>query len=86
MLDSISPELALVLPEDQRAAAIRGLPAPQIWTPGPLGERVLPARAARAVVASALLYFGAKLVWTVGTAALYVLAAVLIVVVLTLLF
>ena len=86
MLDSISPELALVLPDDQRAAAIRALPAPQIWAPGPLGDAALPARAVRAIVASALLYFGAKLLWTVGTAALYVLAAVVIVVVLTLLF
>ena len=86
MLDSISPEIALVLPDAQRAAAISALPEAPIWTPGPLGEPVLPPRTTQAIVASALLYFGAKLLLTVGTAALYVLAAVVIVAVLTLLF
>jgi hypothetical protein len=115
MPTSLSPELVLVLPESQRAAAIRALPMPEVWSPGPLGppERVArnggairvlarpriwspgpvapSAQVARSgatssLVANALLYFGAKLVWTIGAAALYVLAAVAIVVVLTLLF
>lgn len=88
MPTSLSPELVLVLPEAQRAAAIRALPTPEFWSPGPLGPpmRVARAAATHVLVANALLYFGAKLVWTIGTAALYVLAAVAIVVVLTLLF
>jgi hypothetical protein len=113
MSTSLSPELVLVLPESQRAAAIQALPMPEIWSPGPLGPPLQLARtgmawsgmaqsgvgqssvarssvarsgATSALVANALLYFGAKLVWTIGTAALYVLAAVAIVVVLTLLF
>jgi hypothetical protein len=88
MPTSLSPELVLVLPESQRAAAIQALPMPEVWSPGPLGPPMRAARsgATNVLVANALLYFGAKLVWTIGTAALYVLAAVAIVVVLTLLF
>lgn len=88
MSTSLSPELVLVLPESQRAAAIRALPLPEVWSPGPLGPplRVARSRATNVLVANALLYFGAKLVWTIGTAALYVLALVAVVVVLSLLF
>ena len=88
MSTSLSPELVLVLPESQRAAAIRALPMPEVWSPGPLGPPVRVARrgATNVLVANALLYFGAKLVWTIGTAALYVLALVAVVVVLSLLF
>ena len=88
MPTSLSPELVLVLPETQRAAAIQALPMPEFWHPGPLGPpiRVARAGATHVLVGNALLYFGAKLVWTIGTAALYVLALVAIVVVLTLLF
>jgi hypothetical protein len=88
MPTSLSPELVLVLPDEQRAAAIRALPMPEIWSPGPLGPpaRALRTGSTRGLVANALLYFAAKLLWTIGTAALYVLAAVAIVVVLTLLF
>ena len=88
MSTSLSPELVLVLPESQRAAAIRALPLPEVWSPGPLGPplRVARSRTTNVLVANALLYFGAKLVWTIGTAALYVLALVAVVVVLSLLF
>ena len=88
MPTSLSPELVLVLPDEQRAEAIRALPLPEFWSPGPLGPpaRTLRTSSTRALVANALLYFAAKLLWTIGTAALYVLAAVAIVVVLTLLF
>ena len=88
MSTSLSPELVLVLPESQRAAAIRALPLPEVWSPGPLGPplRVARSGATNVLVANALLYFGAKLVWTIGTAALYVLALVAVVVVLSLLF
>jgi hypothetical protein len=84
----LSPELVLVLPESQRAAAIRALPMPEVWSPEPLGPpmRVTRGLATNVLVANALLYFGARLVWTIATAALYVMAAVAIVVVLTLLF
>jgi hypothetical protein len=88
MPTSLSPELVLVLPESQRAAAIQALPMPEVWSPGPLGPplRVAQRGTTHSLVANALLYFGAKLVWTIASAALYVLAAVAIVVVLTLLF
>ena len=89
MPTSLSPELVLVLPEAQRAVAIRALPMPELWSPGPLGPPV-PVRVARTaathiLLGNALLYFVARLLWMIGTAALYVLAAVAIVVVLTLL-
>jgi hypothetical protein len=88
MPTTLSPELVLVLPDAQRAAAIQALPMPEVWNPAPLGlpSRVVSAPATRALVATALLYFATKLLWTLGTAALYVLAAVAIVVALTLLF
>jgi hypothetical protein len=88
MSNSLSPELVLVLPEAQRAAAIRALPLPAIWSPAPLGlaSRVARAPTTRVLIGTALLYFVTKLVWTIGTAVLYVLVAVALVVLLTLLF
>ena len=85
---TLSPELVLVLPEAQREAAILALPAPPVWSPGPLGPAIVAARtpAARALVARALLYFTVRLVWTLGTAAAYVVTIIGVVIALTLIF
>ena len=84
----LSPELVLVLPEAQREAAIRALPAPPVWSPGPLGPAIVAARrrATHALIGAALLYFAVRLLWTLGTAAVYMVTIVGVVIVLTLIF
>jgi hypothetical protein len=84
----LSPELVLVLPESQRAAAIRALPTPPVWNPGPLGPALRAARrpVLQVLVATALAYFVVRLLWTLTTAAVYVVVFVGMVIVLTLIF
>jgi hypothetical protein len=82
MSNLLSPELVLVLTDEQRTAAIRALPSPPVWQPEPLGAIRTAARPAlRAVLKAALLYFIVKLLWTMGTAVLYVLTLVAVAVV-----
>jgi hypothetical protein len=83
-----SPELVLVLSEAERRAAIQALPPPPIWNPEPLLP-VVPAAAdagTQRLAATALVYFAAKLVWTVATAAVYAAVIVAVVTMLTLIF
>jgi hypothetical protein len=82
MFDTVSPELVLVLPANQRAAAIRALPTVEPWRPSrPLATAPAQAKAAfHVLLGTALLYFLAKLVVTVGGAAAVVLALVAVVV------
>jgi hypothetical protein len=84
----MSPELALVLPEEQREAAIRLLPPAPVWRPGPLGPAVLivARRATHLVVAALLLYFAVRLLWVLGTLAVYVVTIVGVIILLVLIF
>jgi hypothetical protein len=84
----LSPELVLVLPEAQRAAAIRALAAPPVWSPEPLGPAIVAAerRTTHTLIGAALLYFAVKFVWTLATAAMYVVTIVGVVIVVTLIF
>ena len=84
----MSPELVLVLPEEQREAAIRLLPPAPVWSPGPLGPAVLivARRATYMVVAALLLYFAVRLLWVLGTLVVYVVTIVGVIVLLVLIF
>jgi hypothetical protein len=84
----LSPELVLVLPEEQREAAIRLLPPPPVWSPGPLGPAVLiiARRATHLVVGALLLYFAVRLLWVLGTLAVYVVTIVGVIILLVLIF
>jgi hypothetical protein len=92
----LSPELVLVLPEAQREAAIRALPALPVWNPGPLGPAIVAAqhrvaqhrldqrRATHVLIGAALLYLAVRLALTLATAAVYIVAIVGVVIVLAL--
>jgi hypothetical protein len=84
----LSPELVLVLPEEQREAAIRLLPPPPVWSPGPLGPAVLlvARRATHLVVGALLLYFMVRLLLVLGTLVAYVVTIVGVIVLLALIF
>jgi hypothetical protein len=84
----LSPELVLVLPEEQREAAIRLLPPPPVWSPGPLGPAVLlvARRATHLVVGALLLYFMVRLLLVLGTLVVYVVTIVGVIVLLVLIF
>jgi len=79
MFESLSPDLVLVLPPHQRAEAIRALPPFEPWQPAPL---LLPRPVAitrpalHALLATAILYFVAKLALMISAAAAIVLAMV----------
>jgi hypothetical protein len=85
MLESLTPDLVLVLPPHQRAEAIRALPPFEPWQPAPLGLLLRPvgatSRARHALLAAALLYFLAKLALMISTAAAVLLAGVALVVI-----
>ena len=88
MPTSLSPELVLVLPEAQREAAIRALPAFPVWSPGPLGPAIVAVqrRAIHVLVGAALLYLAVRLVLTLATATVYIVTIVSVVIVLSLIF
>ena len=90
MDESFSPELVLVLPDHQRAAAIRALPMFEPWRPTrpriEAAAAVAQSTAFHVLLGTALLYFAARLLVTVGGAAAVVVALVAVLVGASLLF
>ncbi len=89
MLESLSPDLVLVLPPAQRAAAIRALPAFEPWRPraiAPPTPLAPPRPGLGRVLGASLLYFAARFALVVSTAVVLILGVIAIAVGIALLF